>query len=107
MGTDFSLAHFILEFLNTILALVVAGAGFYHFIDARFKTVFGAIDKNKKIVESEYVRTEIHKLEIEHLKELSAAEMKSLIEIFQTELRFVNQKLDTLIKHDEMRNGIK
>jgi hypothetical protein len=109
---DFTFSHFVMEFINTGLALAVAGGGFYLFIvkenekrsdehDKKFATIFKVTDS----IKLEYVRKEIFDREVEHIKELNRSEIKSLLTVFQTELKYVNEKLDTLIKHDEKRNS--
>ncbi len=124
--------HLFLEFMSFLLALGVAGFGILKLIDKKFETqemkttqgfkdvttkvagdfkiMWDKVDGNKK--ESQevltlYVRKDLHDKDIQYIKELSEASVRSLLSVLQTEIRFINEKLDKLIKHDDQRNGIK
>ena len=120
--------HLILEFLSFLLALTVAGAGFLKFIEKKFEaqdakvtqgfkdnnakiasdfqTMWTKVDKNKEESQLTFMRKDVHEKEIAYLEKNTDQKIVSMMSVLQTELRFVQEKLDRLIKHDDKRNGM-
>lgn len=109
---NYDALHLVLEFLSFLLALGIAGFGVVKFINkkfedaeekinTRFSSVFSRMDATKKEATETYVRQDVHNKVVEFLEKNTDQKIQGLQANLALELKFINEKLNTLIQHGE------